>query len=129
MFSFVLREMNGGVLIGLEKLVDRIPCQSVTHWRFRSISITAVNPFGMPLRDFQIKSSSSLEGVTVSNDAFWAFLCTDFQVLDGIIEGLSGANAEVCLFRLDCFDTSQWEATTEDEGIAKEFEKCGWVRQ
>lgn len=129
MFSFVLREIKEGVLIGLENLVNRIPCQSVTHWRFRSISITAANPFGMPLCDFEEKSNSSPEGVTVSNDAFRAFLRTDFQVLDGIIEGLSGANAEVCLFCLDCFDTSQWEATTEDEGIAQEFEKSGWVRQ
>lgn len=129
MFSYVLREIKEGVLIGLKKLVDRVPCQSVTHWRFRSISIMTANPFGMPLRDFREKSSSSPKGVTVSNDAFRAFLCTDFQVLDGIIEGLSGANAKVCLFRLDFFDNSEWEATTEDEGIAKEFERCGWVRQ
>lgn len=129
MFSFVLREIKEGVLIGLEKLVTRIPCQRVTHWRFRSISMTASNPFGMPLCDFEEKSNSSPEGVTVSNDAFREFLRTDFQVLDGIIEGLSGANAEVVLFSLDCFDTSQWEATTEDEGIAKEFENFGWIRQ
>jgi|688.fasta_scaffold52825_4 hypothetical protein len=129
MFSYVFREMRDGFLIGLEKLVGRIPCQGVTQWRFHDISLTSSKPFGMLLKDFEEKSRNCPEGVCVSNEAFFEFLRTDFQILDGCIEGRSGPNGKNSLFTLDCFDTSQWEATTEDESIAVEFEKKGWNRQ
>ena len=129
MFSYVLRETPGGFLIGLEKLVERIPYQSVTQWRFHEITMTASKPFGILLEDCEEKSRNCPEGVCVSSEAFFEFLRTDFQVLDGCIEGRSEPNGENPLFTLDCFDTSQWEATTEDKSIAVEFEKKGWSRQ
>ena len=129
MFSFVLREVQNGVLLSLPSVIERIPCHNVTHWRFCEITVSEGVPFGIPAPVFEEKSRISPDSVRVSTEEFNEFLRTDIQVSDGCIYGLAGANAMSSLFCLTCIDSSQWEVTTEDESIAKELQKRGWCPQ
>jgi hypothetical protein len=129
MYSFALREVRGGVLIPLRSVIERIPCDNVTHWRFRDITVNAGVPFGIPAPLFEERSRISPDGVCVSTEEFSEFLQTDIQIIDGCIYGLSGAGARTPLFCIDCIDASQWEVTTEDESIANKLEEQGWSRQ
>ena len=129
MYSFVLCELKDGILIPLHSVIDRIPCHNVTHWRFRDIQVSNGNPFGMPLTEFEEKSRSIPDGLTVTNQEFTDFFNSDIQVIDGLIYGLVGIDAKAPLFCLDCFDTSQWEIITEDKKVSSELLRHGWSPQ
>lgn len=129
MYLFVLRDYQEGVLMSLPSVIKRVPCDKVTHWRFRDITVNEGLPFGIPAPLLEERSRISPDGVCVSTEEFGEFLKTDIQIIDGCIYALSGANARTSLFCLDCVDASQWEATTEYESIANELEKHGWSRQ
>jgi len=128
MYSFVLREIRDGVLIPLPSLMERVPCDTITHWQFRDVTLNAGTPFGIPVRTFEERSRASPQGICVTSEEFSSFLRADIQVIDGCICGISKPNASNPLFCLECVDASQWEATTEDEHIASELEKRGWSR-
>jgi hypothetical protein len=128
-FSFTIREIRDELLIPLPLVIERLPCQDATNWRFLDISVNAGTPFGIPAVEFEQRSRVHPGGYCVSKDDFNAFLRTGIQIIDGSLCALSGIDASLPLFCLDCIDASQWEVTTEHRAIADEIEKRGWARQ
>jgi len=50
-------------------------------------------------------------------------------MIDGEIEGYAqGVNAKPVL-RIECFDASQWEVTTDSSELAAELERRGFLRR
>lgn len=129
MFSFTLREIRDELLISLPLVIERLPCQAATHWRFLDISVYVGIPFGIPVVEFEQRSRVHPGGYCVSTNDFNAFLRADIQIIDGILCALSGIDGSLPLFCLECIDASQWEVTTEHKSIADEIEKRGWSRQ
>ncbi len=129
MFTLTLDERHHGVLISLASVLERMPCANVAFWRFRDISVNNGVLFGLPAPQFEEKSRLLPGGVCVSSEAFTSFTHSSVQIVDGVIEGLQDADATKPLFTLECVDAGRWEIMTEDQIMALELERRGWLRQ
>jgi hypothetical protein len=128
MYTFVVREMSCGVLLRLSGLIERIHLSDVSSWRFHWIQLHGCGfPFGMTFDEFEAASRVP-GGLAVRDSEFRAFLNSDFQVIDGEIEAWSNDVPPICLARIECFDSSEWELTTDIPEIASRIEQSGFPR-
>lgn len=133
MSRFIVREYKqlpgGEVLISLQDIIARLPVSEVCCWCFREVELTAGEPYGMALSEFERLSSCLMHGFCVAHSDFLAFLAADFQVVNGSVDAYTGSALGSPLFCVECVDSSQWEITTASDELAQELEKTGLVRE
>jgi hypothetical protein len=133
MHVFVIREYEefsgGRVLLPLQKLVERLSFVEVLFWCLREITMACSSSFfGIAIPDVEKLSRHLSRGIGLANTDFEAFLHTDFQVIDGYVEGYAGTSREP-LLRIECVDSAQWEVSTDSDGIASELARRGFSRK
>jgi hypothetical protein len=121
MTLFVVREYQdfpaGKVLVSLSTLVERIGFD-IPFWSLRKITLTCnADFFGVAVNDLQELSRRLSDGFVLSNKDFQSFLKTDFQIVDGYIDGY-GPGSQAPLFQIECVDAAQWEISTNSADIA-----------
>lgn len=123
MSTFIVNEKVSGTLLPLADLIERMPFDDITSWRFRDIYLHGYGrPFGLTFDEFEGASRQLPGGFEVTDDEFRAFLEADFQIIDGIIEAWANGPPPRCVVCFDCEDSSQWEITTDRPELSRNFE-------
>ena len=126
MQTVVVRKYKTGTLLPLADLTQLMGLKEISSWRLREITLHGSGlPFGMSFDEFETATRATSDGLPVSDQQFQAFLKSDFQVVDGVIEAWSGDVPTTCVVRIDCEDASQWEITTDLREIVKKLEQPG----
>ena len=97
--------------------------KKVDHWVFRNIKLHSGSPFGLRIPEFEKKTQEEPLGFCVNQSEFLRFLETSPQIIDGEIEAFSANNPAQRLFRLECFDASQWEIVTDSADFNEQLFK------
>ena len=124
MQTVIVRKYKSGTLLPLADLIQLMRLKDIVSWRFREITLCGSGlPFGMSLDDFEAATRATTDGIAVSDQQFQAFLKSDFQVIDGVVEAWSGDDPTTCAVRIDCEDATQWEITTDLQEIVTKLEQ------
>ncbi len=103
---------SGKVLISLQELLTKLDTESVKFWSFRDITLTYPSPFGISVLDFESLSRNLSIGFLVSAEDFRVFLKSDFQIIDGCINGYTERIDIEPIITIECVDSTQWEIST-----------------
>jgi hypothetical protein len=72
--------------------------------------------------------SAEQGGIRVSGSAIWQVTTSDFQMIDGEIEGFAQETKSTPLLRIECFDASEWEVSTNSDQLAAELDRRSFLR-
>jgi hypothetical protein len=128
MHKFIVREIVDGILVTLAVLLERLSFAQVSFWVFTNVRLHSGHPLGYSVVEFE-RMSAEPGGIPVPCSAISQVTAPDFQMIDGEIEGYAqGVNTKP-LLRIECFDASQWEVTTDFSELAAELERRGFLRK
>jgi hypothetical protein len=120
MYKFITREKEqNGTLLSLKNLLGKIPSAKIDFWIFRNLDLSN----GLPLEveyDDLLNQSEKAGGFRVSRQMMKNLIDADVQIFEGILEGYRTQQPECPVLILDCFDTSEWEISTNFPEIADE---------
>lgn len=128
MHRFIVREVVGGILVPLAALLERLSFTQVSLWVFRHVELHSGQPLGYSVIEFE-RMSAEAAGIRVPCSAISQVTTPDFQMIDGEIEGFAQEVSTKPLLRIECFDASQWEVTTNSSQLAAELERRGFLRK
>ena len=124
MQTIIVRKHKSGVLLSLADLLQLMRLKDIISWSFLEITLNGRGlPFGMSFDDFEAATRATTSGFAVSDQEFQAFLKSDFQIIDGVIEAWTGNDPTTCAVRIDCEDASQWEISTDLQEIITKLEQ------
>ncbi len=116
MTMVTIDEIRNGTLIPLRDILIRLPISRAVRVRLRDFRMHVGHPLGMPLQEFENRSSSP-DGIVLTQEEFGAFAASDMQIVDGLIELeiQSGGKTEKLL--VECVDATLWELSSESDGV------------
>ncbi|RPJ33927.1 MAG: hypothetical protein EHM35_10185 [Planctomycetaceae bacterium] len=123
MRTFVIRDVVDHVLVPLPTLLERLPFLEADFWVFRNIEVENATPFGLAVDEFESRTRETPGGFRVTAAEFRAFLQTDFQIVDGFIEGTNQEDPNDWLFQIECFDSSEWDISVKSPELAAALER------
>jgi hypothetical protein len=131
MKTFVVREKVDGVLVPLPKLMGKLPFLKADIWVFRDIQLQYGSPFGLSISEFEKRTRQTPNGFRVTATEFRRFLCTDFQIIDGYIEGVDVDQeaSDDWLFQIECFDASEWDISVKSSHLAAALERVEGIEE
>ena len=121
MKTFVIRDAVDHALAPLSTLLERLPFLKADMWVFRNIELDHGSPFGLTVDEFQRRTCETPGGLRVTAAQFGAFVQTDFQIVNGFIEGTNQEND--WLFQIECFDGSEWVISARSSELAAALEE------
>jgi hypothetical protein len=127
MHKFVVRELEGGILLPLAILFERLSFTGVSIWVFRNVRLHRGQPFGWSVLEFE-RMSAEPTGIHIPCSAISQDTGLDFQMIDGAIDGFAAEDKATPLLRIECFDASLWEVTTKSSQLAAELQRRGFLR-
>ena len=120
MKTFVIRDRVDHVLVPLSTLLERLPFLEAEVWVFRNIELNHGSPFGLTVDEFERRTCETPGGLRVTTAQFHAFVQTDFQIINGFIEGTNQDGD--WLFQVECFDSSEWCISARSSELAAALE-------
>lgn len=128
MHRFIVRETVGGILAPLAVLLKRLSFAQVSFWVFRNARLHSGQPLGHSIVEFERLSKEAV-GIRVSGSEISQATGSNFQLIDGEIEGFAQETNATPLLRIECFDASEWEVSTDSSQLAAELERRGYLRK
>jgi hypothetical protein len=129
MATFVVRELEGDVLLSLSSLRGRLPLPRELDWVFHNVQLNPVGsriqPFGLNIPEFE-RLTHAPEGYRATQWEFDEFLGLDIQFIDGRIACYSSEEPHRPLLTLECVDSSQWEISTQSREMSRKLVEVGF---
>lgn len=113
--------LEGGILISLREVMRRLGDPVAASWSLKELDIISGSPLIGNVFELEERSRSP-QGVIMTQDQFMNFATLDFQLSDGIVEGVD-CQTQGGFLRMTCVDSSLWEIETNVGGLLEHIKK------